>query len=251
MIGIRSSRENDRAPLRLVSLLVLVVGLSIVSVPFAFADIDSGRSSNVQEGDNSADTDQDGTSGSGDAVAGQIVGVTASGHASLDATNRSSSVDAQSGDAEGTNSATSRTGNSGNRRSACSAAAQKGARTQGCSSAVGKKSAAGSDIDSLIALVLQEGDNTQSIDQSVDVNSGDAIAGQVAGVVAQGLADLVLANISEEVDATSGDAEADNVSNQVTGSTFFSRALRCCPLPQSVAADREVSRISSLQIRWF
>lgn len=55
--------------------------------------------------------------------------------------------------------------------------------------------------------------------QDASANSGDAVAGQVAGVVtsAGGSADLVLANTSEDVDGETGDADFFNETIEFVG----------------------------------
>jgi hypothetical protein len=66
---------------------------------------------------------------------------------------------------------------------------------------------------------LQEGDNRTTTGQMAGAVSGDAVAGQIAGVVtaAGGRATGVLANTSSGIDSRSGDATFDNVSNALTG----------------------------------
>src|SRR5205823_12738216 len=55
---------------------------------------------------------------------------------------------------------------------------------------------------------VQEGDNTSATTQEANATSGDAVGGEVAGIVtsAGGSADVVLANASQTVDASTGDA---------------------------------------------
>jgi hypothetical protein len=71
------------------------------------------------------------------------------------------------------------------------------------------------------AANVQEGDNSKSLSQDATATSGDAVAGQVAGVVtsAGGSADLVLANTSEDSDAESGEGNFDNNDESFTGLT--------------------------------
>src|SRR5687768_17415498 len=87
------------------SVLLALVGLLAVGGAFSPAngDIDSSDATNVHEGDNDGDTTQDGDGQSGDAVVGQVAGVVSEGDASVDATNRSEDVDAESGDVSGVN----------------------------------------------------------------------------------------------------------------------------------------------------
>ncbi len=64
-----------------------------------------------------------------------------------------------------------------------------------------------------------DGDISSELAQDANAVSGDAVAGQVAGVVtsAGGSADLVLANTSEDVDGESGDASFDNDVEEFVG----------------------------------
>jgi hypothetical protein len=227
-------RRSNRSSLVVGAVLAaLTIGFALGVAPIASADIVNGQATNVQEGDNDNETNQDGRSSSGDAVAGQVVGVVSSGDTSLDATNLSHDVDAESGDAEGANTARSVTGTDSS-SSGCPPAATGRARAQACPGG-----AEAADITNLIAVLVHLGDNTTSLDQSADVSTGDAIAGQVAGAVVSGLADIVLANTSEDVDAESGDGEVTNLSETSVGSSSVTFGRRCvggCPLPQDLAA---------------
>lgn len=64
------------------------------------ADINNTFGVNVHEGDNSADADQDAVALSGDGVAGQVFGATASGTTDAVLANTSTDTDATSGDAD-------------------------------------------------------------------------------------------------------------------------------------------------------
>lgn len=206
---------------------VVVIGYVLAVVPVASADIVNSQSRSAQEGDNDNDTEQDGEGRSGDAVVGQVAGVVSSGDASVDATNLSRDVDAESGNAEGANTARTFTGTT-NIDSGCPRGAGR-AQAQAC-----PKRADASDISNLIAILLQLGDNSVALDQTARVVSGDAIAGQVVGAVVAGLADIVLANTSEDVDATSGDGEITNLADVAVTSTSVTLTERCsggCPLP--------------------
>jgi hypothetical protein len=68
------------------------------------------------------------------------------------------------------------------------------------------------DISGARADNLQEGDNRKTLSQSANAISGDAIAGQVGGVVtsAGGSASVVLDNTSTNIDSTSGSSHFDN-----------------------------------------
>jgi hypothetical protein len=62
------------------------------------------------------------------------------------------------------------------------------------------------------------GDANAKTTQSASAHSGDAIGGQVTGVVTApgGNVDLVLANHSEDIQATTGDAESNNLGLSVS-----------------------------------
>jgi hypothetical protein len=160
--------------------------------PFVFTagdTIGNASGTNVQLGDNMVNASQDATASTGDAVGGQVLGVVSAGDTSVDATNASRDVDVSTGDADalatsvafvGLNSATTTT--------------------------VGS---AGDDAGVLAALNVLNGDNVLELTQTLVATSGDAVGGQVAGVVtaAGGSVDSVLANTSEDVSAETGDSE--------------------------------------------
>ena len=160
---------------------LLVIGLALAASvgSIARADIDNASATNVQEGDNDNESDQSGSSASGDAVAGSVVGVVSAGDTSVDATNRSEDVEIDTGDASGNNSAAAFTG-----------------LTASSSTTVA------ADILNLAATNVQEGDNDTEINQDASAASGDGVGGQVIGVVtrAGGSADVVAANTSEDVE---------------------------------------------------
>jgi hypothetical protein len=161
------------------------------------ADIANASATNVQEGDNDFSADQDANASSGDGVGGQVLGVVSAGDASVDATNRSEDVDIETGETFANNSAAGFVG-----------------LTAG--SATGVTAA---DIFNAGATNVQEGDNEKDVTQSADAASGDAVGGQVAGVVtsAGGSADLVLANTSEDADAETGESDFVNDDVSFTG----------------------------------
>lgn len=163
----------------------------------ARADVDNATATNVQEGDNETQTDQSGTSASGDAVAGQVVGVVSAGDASVDATNHSEDVEITTGDAEGENNASTFVG-----------------LTAGTSTVV-----AAADILNGEAANVQEGDNEAEVTQAAEAASGDGVGGQVIGVVtaAGGSADIVAANTSRDVEIETGEAEAYNDASAFVG----------------------------------
>ncbi len=135
---------------------------------------------NDAEGDISSQTNQGGSSSSGDAVGGQVVGVVSAGDTSVDSTNRSENVDVESGDAEGSNTVTATVGQV---------------------------------VEGTGENELDGGDISNDVGQAADASTGDAVGGAVIGVVtsAGGTADIVAANTSEDVDVETGDAFADNV----------------------------------------
>ena len=178
-------RPNN--PLRLVLVCLIALFLT-VAAPASLTG--SAAADNSQDGDNTSDTDQGGESSSGDAIAGQVFGSVSGGDVSGDATNRSQDVDVESGDSEGSNDA---------------------------DNFVGQLSVGGG--GGLSPANDQTGDNDLAFTQRADVSSGDAVGGQVIGVVtsAGGTADLVAANTSEDVDAETGDAEASNDADVFVG----------------------------------
>ena len=182
-----------RKALRWTLIALMALGASwTATAAHAGDDVANASATNVQVGDNEAETEQSGNASSGDAVAGQVAGVVSSGDASIDATNRSEDVDVETGDATGSNSASSFVG-----------------LTAGSSTAL---SAAGDDILNGAATNVFVGDNSYELAQDATATTGDGVGGQVIGVVtsAGGSADVVAANTSEGVDIETGDADADN-----------------------------------------
>jgi len=184
----------------------------------ASADVNNrATATNVQEGDNEADTDQEGNASSGDAVAGQVVGVVSSGDVSVDATNRSEDVEVETGDAEARNESDAFVG------------LQAGTST-------GFDAALDDVVNIGGAVNVQEGDNEYDLDQEANASTGDGVGGQVIGVVATdnctcgGNVSVVAANTSEDVDIETGDAEAENdadafVGLNATGTVTFDAEL--------------------------
>jgi len=162
------------------------------------SDISNVTADNVQEGDNELSADQNADAASGDGVGGQVLGVVSAGDTSIDATNLSEDVDLETGDSDAFNFFDAFVGLLGDG---------------------GTVSA--SDIFNVTADNVQEGDNEKSVAQDADSASGDAVGGQVAGVVtsAGGSADLVLANTSLDIDAETGDSLFDNFDTSYTGLT--------------------------------
>lgn len=169
-----------------------------VLTPFAADVLNAASATNVQEGDNKLSADQTATSGTGDGVGGQVLGIVSAGAASVDATNRSDSVDISTGDARSEND---------------------------FNAFVGLNFATDTDIGAADVLNagpaanVQEGSNKKSLSQDATSTSGDGVAGQVAGVVtsAGGSADLVLANTSTNSDTQTGDGRFENNDDSFTG----------------------------------
>lgn len=78
---------------------------------------------------------------------------------------------------------------------------------------------AGDDVANASATNVQVGDNDNSTDQSGSASSGDAVAGQVAGVVSSGNASVDATNRSEDVDVETGDATGTNDASSFVGLT--------------------------------
>jgi hypothetical protein len=158
-----------------------------------------GGDYNYQTGDNELEADQTAAAASGDGVGGQVLGVVSAGDASVDATNATTDSDVETGDADADNFATPFVGQ----------LYFNGGLLNG-----------GGENDMV-------GDISYELAQDASAASGDAVAGQVAGVVtsAGGSADLVLANTSEDVDAESGEAEFDNEDESFVGQEISAGGL--------------------------
>ncbi|MEX2537126.1 MAG: hypothetical protein WD646_00570, partial [Actinomycetota bacterium] len=140
---------------------------------FNFFDADVGQlnfggDENDAEDDISSEASQSASASTGDGVGGQVLGIVSAGDASVDATNHSEDVDIETGDAFAEND---------------------------IEIEVGQETTGGDNFS--------DGEISSEVAQDASASSGDAVAGQVAGVVtsAGGSADLVLANTSEDVDA--------------------------------------------------
>lgn len=163
---------------------------TVPSIPAIPSDITNAAANNIQEGDNDLSASQDATAASGDGVGGQVLGVVSAGDASIDASNVSEDVDLESGEVTARNAAATFVGQLVSANTTLVAA----------------------DINAAAANNLQEGDNERSLSQAADAASGDAVGGQVAGVVtsAGGSADAVLDNTSEDVDGETGESDFVN-----------------------------------------
>ena len=176
------------------------------SGPALTADVTNSCSTeceNVQDGSNTFTGSQTARSSSGDGVAGQVLGVVAAGNASLDATNRSDGVSVDTGNTDAHNDA----------------AVYVGLNTSDFGPTLTAESA---DVSSVTAVNLQDGRNSKTLSQNADASSGDAVAGQVSGVVtaAGGSASLVLANTSADIDASTGESEFSNDESSFVGLNF-------------------------------
>jgi hypothetical protein len=157
----------------------------------------------VNNGDADASVDQQGSASSGDAVAGQVVGVVAAGDVSIDARNRSDDVSVTTGNVTGSNSAGAEA--FAGIINGLAAANDEVGESEPEASGTGSQAASG-------RLCVNNGDASASADQSAEASSGDAVGGQVIGVVtsAGGSADLVLDNESTDSDVSTGEATTTN-----------------------------------------
>jgi hypothetical protein len=148
----------------------------------AFVGQDNGGNNEAQ-GDIDLSAAQSATATTGDGVGGQVLGIVSAGDASVDATNESTDVDVETGDAFSENNYEAFVGQ------------EDGGQNE------------------------SQGDISSDVAQDASTSSGDAVAGQVAGVVtsAGGSADLVLANTSEDVDGVSGDSDFVNNFEEFVG----------------------------------
>lgn len=178
---------------------ILAAGTAFAGSGVALAqDVDCGECTNQQDGDNEAESTQAGSSNSGDAVGGQVVGVVSAGDASVDAKNRSEDVDIETGEAHAGNDA----------------ATFVGLSFTGDDIEVETEEAEADEVTN-----QQSGDNEYSFDQSADATTGDGVGGQVIGVVtsAGGSADVVADNASKDIEIETGLAEAFNDSAAFVG----------------------------------
>lgn len=180
---------------------LLVIGTSLGTR--AMADLNCEDCDNAQSGDNSTDATQNGSANSGDAVAGQVVGVVSAGDASVDATNRSDNVDVETGEVRARQRATTFTGL---------------VTLENSDADIGA-----ADINVNDAHNIQEGDNATDLTQTANASSGDGVGGQVIGVVtsAGGSADVVAANRSTDVQIDTGGARANNDAASFVGLLYL------------------------------
>jgi hypothetical protein len=161
--------------------------------------VNKGSGDNVQEGDNTFNSNQSVTVKSGDVVGGQVIGAVSAGNLTINATNSSTNEDLSSGDARGSNDVSSFTG-----------------LLSASSTNIGS---AADVLNRASATNVQEGDNRATANQSQNVASGDVVGGQVVGAVTSsgGSADVTLANTSANSDVGSGDSRGQGNSDLGVG----------------------------------
>jgi hypothetical protein len=162
----------------------------------AFADSgnfssDVDTATNQQIGDDRFRLAESASATSGNGVGGQVIGVVSAGRTSVDASNKTSDSDVETGGAFTTNTV---------------------------AAFVGELAVAEADFF-VDKSNFQDGDNSKSLGQTADATSGDAIAGQVTGVVqsAGGTASVVVSNESIDIDAESGVTTFDNSDSEFVG----------------------------------
>ncbi len=172
------------------------IGVEAADVDCTGGPGNSGSCDNLQDGDNDLSADQSATGSSGDGVGGQVLGIVSAGDASVDATNHSEDVDVETGDGDASNDFAAFVGQND-----------------------GTLDVAAADVLAGEADNAQDGDNQKELSQDAVASTGDAVGGQVAGVVtsAGGSADLVLANTSEDVDGETGDSDFNNTDEEFVG----------------------------------
>lgn len=197
--------NNADAFVGLADTFVTNVGGDVVSI----LDAAAGQVDNQQDGDNEASAEQLADASSGDGVGGQVLGFVSAGDASIDARNRTEDVSLETGSAFVDNDAAFLVGlnlaldvNVGN-------------------------DVIISDVEADIAANQQDGNNELVFSQTAEASSGDAVAGQVAGVVtsAGGSADLVLDNASKDIEAETGPTSFENIDSLFVGLSFVAGTL--------------------------
>jgi hypothetical protein len=174
------------------------------------SDITDSDAFNLQEGDNRLSGRQTANASTGDGVAGQVIGAVSAGATSIDATSRSEDVSVETGDATAANASDAFVGQN---FETCGTLG--GSAVFACSGG----DVTLSDVTSSTATNVQEGDNRRTFGQSANASSGDAVAGQVTGVVtsAGGSASVVVANTSTGIDSSTGESEFSNEDTAFVG----------------------------------
>ena len=154
--------------------------------------------SNIQDGNNRLTNSQTAVASTGDGVAGQVLGVVSAGATSLDANNTSADSTATTGDASASNAESAFVG---------LAIPRNGDLAVGDISGVNRPGN------------IQDGNNTKTLGQNAAATTGDAVSGEVTGIVtsAGGSTSAVLANTSTSIDSQSGAATFDNTGNDFVG----------------------------------
>jgi hypothetical protein len=166
---------------------------------------------NVQDGDNRLTQTQTANATTGDGVAGEVIGVVASGSASIVAANRTDNSSVETGDARADNSGDAFVGQVVTRDGpfiGTSDLTDTGcSRDQGCN--------------------LQSGSNRGTIDQSSTAHTGDGVGGQVIGGVSAGSLSIDGNNTTTNSDITTGDARSSNDADAFVGQalTHFGPSL--------------------------
>jgi hypothetical protein len=172
---------------------------SLTVTPADIIDSCGAGCENTQDGSNRLTTTQSANATTGDGVGGQVLGVVSAGATSLDASNTTVDSDATTGDSHATNDA---------------------ANFVGLNDTEVTGTVVGTDISGVAASEnLLDGSNRRTENQTANATSGDAVAGQVSGVVtsAGGTASVVLANTSNTIDSTTGDSHFDNADSGFVG----------------------------------
>ncbi len=187
---------------------------------------------NTQTGDNRIFVSQSAPASSGDGVAGQVIGAVSAGASSIDATNRSTNSDVQTGDATSANNAVPFVGLRARGQSIdANVAIANQLNSVSCTGGsfgihcnptqtnVATVTATVSSNSSASPSNTQDGNNRATLSQSAPATSGDGVAGEVIGAVtsAGGRSSIVAANTSDNVDVTTGDARSTNDANTFVG----------------------------------
>ena len=217
-IGTGDARSANHAA-AFVGLSAAFLGNVVVAADAAGACPNEGAQTascqNVQNGSNRLSTAQTSSATTGDGVAGQVIGAVSAGATSIDAGNRSVSDDVTTGDADSTNHAASFVGldavfggSATVVADAFASCPNSGAQAGACQN-------------------VQDGSNRAIRSQLSSATSGDAIAGQVTGVVtsAGGSSSVVVDNASSDIDAASGASTFDNHDETFVGLIVVSGGL--------------------------